>query len=208
MVILQERFRAAPIHFPNGAEKELGAQNTAVVFELSIVNMMRFAAPSESLFNQLQFMEIAVKLAGVPIDCRTLAFGRRMQNQIGVVRKVNFFIADSAEGFFIKGLVKLDLVGPRAGRVTARFPEGRAAEAERQILGQKELEATKTNLMENLFGVQGADTSVNWNDLESGEEESLSWVNAINTYGSNEGTIGDILREEEDLEEDDGGIKG
>ncbi|CAN1180771.1 hypothetical protein LINPERHAP2_LOCUS34958, partial [Linum perenne] len=52
------------------------------------------------------------------------------------------------------------------------------AEAERQILGQKELEATKTDLMENLFGVQGADTSVNWNDLESGEEESLSWVNA------------------------------
>ncbi|CAN1787826.1 hypothetical protein LINPERHAP1_LOCUS17808 [Linum perenne] len=49
-----------------------------------------------------------------------------MLEKIGEVRKVNFFIADTAEGFFIKGLVKLDLLGSRAGRITARFPDGRS----------------------------------------------------------------------------------
>ncbi|CAN1767215.1 hypothetical protein LINPERHAP1_LOCUS10185 [Linum perenne] len=90
------------------------------------MNMIRFVTPSENLFDQLQFMDIAVKLAGIPIDCRTLAFGRQMLEKIGEVRKVNFFIADTAEGFFIKGLVKLDLLGSRAGRITARFPDGRS----------------------------------------------------------------------------------
>ncbi|CAN1316689.1 hypothetical protein LINPERPRIM_LOCUS30152, partial [Linum perenne] len=50
--------------------------------------------------------ELNIFEAGIPIDCRTLAFGRQMLEKIGAVQKVNFFIADSAEGFFIKGLVK------------------------------------------------------------------------------------------------------
>ncbi|CAN1787782.1 hypothetical protein LINPERHAP1_LOCUS17790, partial [Linum perenne] len=37
-----------------------------------------------------------------------------MLEKIGAMQKVNFFIADSAEGFFIKGLVKLDILGSRA----------------------------------------------------------------------------------------------
>ncbi|CAN1816453.1 hypothetical protein LINPERHAP1_LOCUS27774 [Linum perenne] len=90
------------------------------------MNMIRFVTPTENLFNQLQFMDIAVKLAGIPIDCRTLAFGNQMLEKIGEVKKINFFIADSAEGFFIKGLVKLDILGSRAGRITARFPGGRS----------------------------------------------------------------------------------
>ncbi|CAN1816920.1 hypothetical protein LINPERHAP1_LOCUS27905 [Linum perenne] len=90
------------------------------------MNMIRFVTPSENLFNQLQFMDIAVKLAGIPIDCRTLAFGHQMLEKIGEVKKINLFIADSAEGFFIKGLVKLDILGSRAGRITARFPGGRS----------------------------------------------------------------------------------
>ncbi|CAN1130592.1 hypothetical protein LINPERPRIM_LOCUS13320 [Linum perenne] len=49
-----------------------------------------------------------------------------MLEKIGVLQKVNFFIADSAEGFFIKGLVRLDILGSRAGRITARFSGGRS----------------------------------------------------------------------------------
>ncbi|CAN1321116.1 hypothetical protein LINPERPRIM_LOCUS31933 [Linum perenne] len=112
--------------FPSVPKRNWVLKTQPWSFQLSIMNMIRFVTPSENLFNQLQFMDIAVKLAGIPIDCRTLAFGHQMLEKIGEVKKINLFIADSAEGFFIKGLVKLDILGSRAGRITARFPGGRS----------------------------------------------------------------------------------
>ncbi|CAN1127630.1 hypothetical protein LINPERPRIM_LOCUS29749 [Linum perenne] len=112
--------------FPSVPKRNWVLRTQPWSFQLSIMNMIRFVTPTENLFNQLQFMDIAVKLAGIPIDCRTLAFGNLMLEKIGEVKKINFFIADSAEGFFIKGLVKLDILGSRAGRITARFPGGRS----------------------------------------------------------------------------------
>ncbi|CAN1187607.1 hypothetical protein LINPERHAP2_LOCUS38813 [Linum perenne] len=89
--------------FPSVPKRNWVLKTQPWSFQLSIMNMIRFVTPSENLFNQLQFMDIAVKLAGIPIDCRTLAFGHQMLEKIGEVKKINLFIADSAEGFFIKG---------------------------------------------------------------------------------------------------------
>ncbi|CAN1815019.1 hypothetical protein LINPERHAP1_LOCUS27295 [Linum perenne] len=88
------------------------------------MNMRKFVTPSREIFEDMQFLEIVVKLSGVPIDVRTIAFGLIMLQPLGYVRDVKLFSAD-VEGFCPKGFVTLDLLAPRLGREKAIIDDGR-----------------------------------------------------------------------------------
>ncbi|CAN1170842.1 hypothetical protein LINPERPRIM_LOCUS7648, partial [Linum perenne] len=71
-------------------------------------------------------MNIWVKLVGVPIDCQSINFGRRMLGSIGEVKDVGLFELRNDEGVFIKGLVNIDLLSSFLGRRLAKIREGRS----------------------------------------------------------------------------------
>ncbi|CAN1129601.1 hypothetical protein LINPERHAP2_LOCUS5314 [Linum perenne] len=88
------------------------------------MNMRKFVTPSREIFEDMQFMEIVVKLSRVPIDVRTIAFGLIMLQPLGYVRDVKLFSAD-VEVFCPQGFVTLDLLAPRLGREKAIIDDGR-----------------------------------------------------------------------------------
>ncbi|CAN1276069.1 Probable ribose-5-phosphate isomerase 3, chloroplastic [Linum perenne] len=87
-------------------------------YGISIMNMRNFVAPSHEIFEDMQFMEITIKLARIPIDCRTIPFGLIMLQPLGYVRDVKLYSA-KVEGFCLKGFVTLDILAPRLGREKA-----------------------------------------------------------------------------------------
>ncbi|CAN1134786.1 Probable ribose-5-phosphate isomerase 3, chloroplastic [Linum perenne] len=62
-------------------------------YGISIMNMRNFVAPSHEIFEDMQFMEITIKLARIPIDCRTIPFGLIMLQPLGYVRDVKLYSA-------------------------------------------------------------------------------------------------------------------
>ncbi|CAN1152092.1 hypothetical protein LINPERHAP2_LOCUS18527 [Linum perenne] len=71
-------------------------------------------------------MNLWIKLAGVPIDCQSITFDRRMLGSIGEVVDVGIFELRNDEGLFIKGLVKMDLLSSFLGRRLAKIRDGRS----------------------------------------------------------------------------------
>ncbi|CAN1819955.1 hypothetical protein LINPERHAP1_LOCUS28909 [Linum perenne] len=303
--------------------------------------MIRFVTPTENLFKQLQFIDIAVKLAGIPIDWRTLAFGRQMLEKIGEVQAICYQcgIIGHIHDFYPNQHLTLDLEarnkwicipdcgklveGPNLQRkstnkyqsrrgapilpplVMASFAAARSnpqsprleevpnqstmkekplnsasvalalehldgtektlkrkkvyeekgkakvseleKEPKKLLLGHKgimirvldeeafserdstflkdrvpdsleemadidypveernhkeqvsDIEKARSTLVKELFGMSGVETNKIWYDQESNEDDVSPWVSRINTYGTNEGTIGEMLREKEGL---------
>ncbi|CAN1324009.1 hypothetical protein LINPERPRIM_LOCUS32940 [Linum perenne] len=62
-----------------------------------------------------------------------------------------------------------------------------------------DIEKARSTLVKELFGMSGVETNKIWYDQESNEDDVSPWVSRINTYGTNEGTIGEMLREKEGL---------
>ncbi|CAN1752310.1 hypothetical protein LINPERHAP1_LOCUS4672 [Linum perenne] len=60
----------------------------------------------------------------------------------------------------------------------------------------------RTTLVKELFGMSGVEANKIWSDHESNEDDVSPWVSRIDTYGTDEGTIGEILREEEGLDKE------
>ncbi|CAN0880242.1 Mitogen-activated protein kinase homolog NTF4 [Linum grandiflorum] len=60
-------------------------------------------------------MNVWVKLTGEPIGYRTLAIGRRALEQLGEIVTIGYFDAQLPEGFYVKGLVRLNLLEPFLG---------------------------------------------------------------------------------------------
>ncbi|CAN1844993.1 hypothetical protein LINPERHAP1_LOCUS37677 [Linum perenne] len=80
------------------------------VEERSIIHFTDDMNPSEDLFHSLQFMPIWVKIIGLPFSYLTIAVGRKLLAKLGEVMTIGYFDADTPEGTYLKGRVRMDLL--------------------------------------------------------------------------------------------------
>ncbi|CAN1244291.1 hypothetical protein LINPERPRIM_LOCUS6026 [Linum perenne] len=197
------------------------------IFEVGL-GLYQFIFPSVQKRNWLQFMDIVVKLAGIPIDCRTLAFGRQMQ-KIGEVHRMMLALKRLSmwriDWIFV-GLQ--DEVGSKefvgvensTGTKTREASASDAVETEKLLKRKKvydkgkakvaELEKEPKKLLLGNKGIvirvldeEGVEVSKSWSDQESNDEDVTPWVNKIDTYGSNEGSIREMMREDDEFDKED-----
>ncbi|CAN1852369.1 hypothetical protein LINPERHAP1_LOCUS40613 [Linum perenne] len=112
--------------FPTVEKRNSILKNQPWGLNSSILHLAEFRTPSTEIFEQLRFMKLWIKLAGVPIDCQSINFGRRMLGAIGEVNDVGLFELRNDEGVFIKGMVKMDLLSSFLGRRLAKINDGRS----------------------------------------------------------------------------------
>ncbi|CAN0837966.1 hypothetical protein LINGRAHAP2_LOCUS1946 [Linum grandiflorum] len=85
-----------------------------------LVNFTPWRAPSPDLFRSLQYMKLCVRLELVPEDLRTPTFASGFLGLIGAVEDVGMFSSPDLPGYFLRGLVRLDMLRPFFGRRLAR----------------------------------------------------------------------------------------
>ncbi|CAN1826749.1 hypothetical protein LINPERHAP1_LOCUS31691 [Linum perenne] len=167
-------------------------------------------------------MDIVVKLAGIPIDCRTLAFGRQMQ-KIGEDDVGSKKIVDVENSTGLQDEVgSKEFVGVEnsTGTKTREASASDAVETEKLLKRKKvydkgkakvaELEKEPKKLLLGNKGIvirvldeEGVEVSKSWSDQESNDEDVTPWVNKIDTYGSNEGSIREMMREDDEFDKED-----
>ncbi|CAN1787481.1 Uncharacterized protein At4g02000 [Linum perenne] len=114
--------------FPSVSKREWVLDNQPWFFQRSIIHFTANMNPSEDLFHSLQFMSIWVKIIGLPFSYITIAVGRKLLAKLGEVEKVGYYDAGTPEGCYIKGRVRMDLLGsfrgtaPVIGMNGAPFP--------------------------------------------------------------------------------------
>ncbi|CAN1185264.1 hypothetical protein LINPERHAP2_LOCUS37447 [Linum perenne] len=114
--------------FPTVSKREWVLDNQPWFFQRSIIHFTANMSPSEDLFHSLQFMSIWVKIIGLPFSYITIAVGRKLLAKLGEVEKVGYYDAGTPEGCYIKGRVRMDLLGsfrgtaPVIGHVMADCP--------------------------------------------------------------------------------------
>ncbi|CAN1289579.1 hypothetical protein LINPERPRIM_LOCUS20336 [Linum perenne] len=101
--------------FPSVSKREWVLDNQPWFFQRSIIHFTANMNPSEDLFNSLQFMSIWVKIIGLPFSYITIAVGRKLLAKLGEVEKVGYYDAGTPEECYIKGRVRMDLLGSFPG---------------------------------------------------------------------------------------------
>ncbi|CAN1175093.1 Uncharacterized protein At4g02000 [Linum perenne] len=101
--------------FPSVSKCEWVLDNQPWFFQRSIIHFTANMNPSEDLFHSLQFMPIWVKIIGLPFSYITIAVGRKLLAKLGEVEKVGYYDAGTPEGCYIKGKVRMDLLGSFRG---------------------------------------------------------------------------------------------
>ncbi|CAN1299706.1 hypothetical protein LINPERPRIM_LOCUS24301 [Linum perenne] len=114
--------------FPSVTKRNWVLENQPWFFQRSIIHFSDNMIPSEELFLSLQFMLIWVKIIGLPFAYLTIAVGRKLLAKLGEVVKVGYYDAGTPEGCYIKGRVRMDMLGsflgtaPETGVNGASFP--------------------------------------------------------------------------------------
>ncbi|CAN0904570.1 hypothetical protein LINGRAHAP2_LOCUS23165, partial [Linum grandiflorum] len=93
-------------------------------FRRHIIHFTSVLTPSADLFESLSMMNIWVKLEGLPLECLTKVVGRRLLAPLGELSYIGYFDANLPNGFYIKGLVYMDLFGSFQGTTDAGDESG------------------------------------------------------------------------------------
>ncbi|CAN0839499.1 hypothetical protein LINGRAHAP2_LOCUS2587, partial [Linum grandiflorum] len=101
--------------FPNISKRAFELKFQPWSFRRHLIHFTTTLTPSADLFDSLSVMNLWVKLTGEPIGCRTLAIGRRALEKLGEIVTIGYFDAQLPEGFYVKGLVRLNLLEPFLG---------------------------------------------------------------------------------------------
>ncbi|CAN1165965.1 hypothetical protein LINPERHAP2_LOCUS26462 [Linum perenne] len=121
--------------FPSVVKRNWVLDSQPWFFQRSIIHFTDILAPSEDLFHSLQFMPIWVKIIGVPFSSLTIAVGRKLLAKLGEVIKVGYFDAGTPEGTYVKGRVRMDLLGSFLGTTPVSRPNGTTFPAFFQYIG-------------------------------------------------------------------------
>ncbi|CAN1185159.1 hypothetical protein LINPERPRIM_LOCUS39133 [Linum perenne] len=101
--------------FPSITKRNWVLENQPWFFQRSIIHFSDNMIPYEELFHSLQYMLIWVKIIGLPFAYLTIAVGRKLLAKLGEVVKVGYYDAGTPEGCYIKGRVRMDLLGSFLG---------------------------------------------------------------------------------------------
>ncbi|CAN1168567.1 hypothetical protein LINPERHAP2_LOCUS27883 [Linum perenne] len=121
--------------FPSVTKRNWVLENQPWFFQRSIIHFSDVMTPSEELFHSLQFMLIWVKIIGLPFSYLTIAVGRKLLAKLGEVVKVGYFDAGTPEGCYIKGRVRMDLLGSFLGTAPVTGVNGASFPAFFQYIG-------------------------------------------------------------------------
>ncbi|CAN0901496.1 hypothetical protein LINGRAHAP2_LOCUS21460 [Linum grandiflorum] len=110
--------------FPNTSKRSFVLRFQPWSFRRHLIHFTENLSPSAELFDSLQMMNVWVKLEGLPMACRTKAVGRRLLSQIGELKYVGLFDAGLSSGFYVKGLVRLNLFDSFQGTTEVDDDEG------------------------------------------------------------------------------------
>ncbi|CAN1783183.1 hypothetical protein LINPERHAP1_LOCUS16189 [Linum perenne] len=184
--IFEAGVRVIPIHLSIDTEKELGAQNSALV--LSAQNPNRLSNPGVWSTNA----------------------GKDMRGSHAVVSPQVIVGAFNGTGIKTSEAFVTDAVGTektlKRKKVYEDKGKAKISELEKEpkklLLGNKGIVIRV--LDEEAYGERDSEVEANkiWPELESNEDDESPWVSRIDTYGTNEGTIGEMLREEEGLDKE------
>ncbi|CAN1308220.1 hypothetical protein LINPERPRIM_LOCUS27306 [Linum perenne] len=121
--------------FPSVSKRDWVLNCQPWFFQRSIIHFTDVMTPSEDLFHSLQFMPLWVKIIGVPFSSLTIAVGRKLLSKLGEVIKVGYFDAGTPEGTYVKGRVRMDLLGSFLGTTPVSRPNGTTFPAFFQYIG-------------------------------------------------------------------------
>ncbi|CAN1775609.1 hypothetical protein LINPERHAP1_LOCUS13386 [Linum perenne] len=121
--------------FPSVVKRNWVLDSQPWFFQRSIIHFTGDLTPSEELFHSLQYMPIWVKIIGVPFSSLTIAVGRKLLAKLGEVIKVGYFDAGTPEGTYVKGRVRMDLLGSFLGTTPVSRPNGTTFPAFFQYIG-------------------------------------------------------------------------
>ncbi|CAN1761953.1 Uncharacterized protein At4g02000 [Linum perenne] len=121
--------------FPSITKRNWVLENQPWFFQRSIIHFSDNMIPSEELFLSLQFMLIWVKIIGLPFAYLTIIVGRKLLAKLGEVVKVGYYDAGTPEGCYIKGRVRMDLLGSFLGTAPVTGANGASFPAFFQYIG-------------------------------------------------------------------------
>ncbi|CAN1170564.1 Uncharacterized protein At4g02000, partial [Linum perenne] len=121
--------------FPSVAKQNWVLENQPWFFQRSIIHFSDNMIPSEALFHSLQFMLVWVKIIGLPFSYLTIDVGRKLLAKLGEVVKVGYYDAGTPEGVYIKGRVRMDLLGSLLGAAPVTGANGVSFPAFFQYIG-------------------------------------------------------------------------
>ncbi|CAN0899168.1 hypothetical protein LINGRAHAP2_LOCUS20113 [Linum grandiflorum] len=108
--------------FPSTSKRSFALRFQPWSYRRHLIHFTEILTPSAELFDALQLMNVWVKLDGLPLACRTTAVGSRLLEPLGELKYVGLFDAGLPGGFYVKGLVWLNLFEPFQG-ITEVFDE-------------------------------------------------------------------------------------
>ncbi|CAN1152335.1 Uncharacterized protein At4g02000 [Linum perenne] len=121
--------------FPSVAKRDWVLENQPWFFQRSIIHFTDNMVLTEELFHSLRFMLIWVKIIGLPFSYLTIAVGRKLLAKLGEVVKVGYYDAGTLEGCYIKGRVRMDLLGSFLGTAPVTSVNGASFPAFFQYIG-------------------------------------------------------------------------
>ncbi|CAN1290875.1 Uncharacterized protein At4g02000 [Linum perenne] len=121
--------------FPTVIKRNWVLENQPWFFQRSIIHFTDNMTPSEELFHSLQQMLIWVKIIGLPFSYLTIVVSRKLLAKLGEVVKVGYYDAGTPEGCYIKGRVRMDLLGSFLGTAPVNGVNGRQFPAFFQYIG-------------------------------------------------------------------------
>ncbi|CAN1827379.1 Uncharacterized protein At4g02000 [Linum perenne] len=121
--------------FPSISKRNWVLENQPWFFQRSIIHFSDIMMPSEELFHSLQYMQIWVKIIGLPLAFLTIAVGRKLLAKLGEVVKVGYYDAGTPEGCYIKGRVRMNLLGSFLGTAPVTGVNGSSFPAFFQYIG-------------------------------------------------------------------------
>ncbi|CAN1273491.1 hypothetical protein LINPERPRIM_LOCUS15071, partial [Linum perenne] len=121
--------------FSSVSKRNWVLENQPWFFQRSIIHFSDNMIPSEALFHSLQFMFVWVKIIGLPFSFLTIAVGGKLLAKLGEVVKVGYYDAGTPEGVYIKGRVRMDLLGSFLGAALVSGVNGPSFPAFFQYIG-------------------------------------------------------------------------
>ncbi|CAN1148887.1 Uncharacterized protein At4g02000, partial [Linum perenne] len=121
--------------FPSIIKRNWVLENQPWFCQRLIIHFSDNMIPSEELFHSLQYMRIWVKIIGLPFAYLTIAVGRKLLAKLGEVVKVGYYDAGTPEGCYIKGRVRMNLLGSFLGTAPVTGVNGSSFPAFFQYIG-------------------------------------------------------------------------
>ncbi|CAN1799126.1 hypothetical protein LINPERHAP1_LOCUS22013 [Linum perenne] len=137
--VIEVGFGLLQVIFPSVEFKNSKLRDTPWSMYNDVFNMVDFTSPSASVFDEMQFMSIWIKLDDIPSHCVTTSFGKGFLSFYGEVEDVGIFKSKGRDGYFVKGKVKLDMLAPFRGKRKAYGFDGREFLVKHQYEGIKAL---------------------------------------------------------------------